>query len=185
MTPTRSNVIPFNPPAMTDSQAVSEAVARFDGRLRAYFLRIMTPADAADAVQEVYARLTSAARRRPEGGFTASYVFSAADSVARDTWRRKRTRGGEHAPLTDRERSEMPSPFEEARWREAARRMQAALNALPPRQRRVLVMHRIDGISLVDIARQTGRPLRSVQRNLADALAACRERLEAEGWFDQ
>ena len=179
------NVVAFSPAVRAGGDGVREAMERYDRRLRAYFLRLMTPADAADAVQDVYARLASAAKDDRDRRFSAAYVFRTADSVARDAWRRSRTRGGEHAELTENEASDTPTPFEEVRWRENARSLQAALAALPPRRRKVLMLHRIEGLSLIAISRRTGWPLRTVQRHLAEALAACRASLEAQGWFDE
>jgi len=181
-----SNVEPFARAAREGGQGVRSAVERYDGRLRRYFLRIMTPADAADAVQEVYTRLLMASRQDPDREFAAAYVFRTADSVARDARRRRQVREGDaHTELPEEIGSEDPSPFDDVRWREQARQLQAVVNTLPPRERRVLLMHRVDGLSLVEIARRTGRPLRSVQRNLANALATCRARLETAGWFER
>jgi RNA polymerase sigma factor (sigma-70 family) len=48
------------------------------------------------------------------------------------------------------------------------------LNQIPPHYRRVLVMHKRDGLSYAEIAAETGLSKQSVQKYLARAMAAAR-----------
>jgi RNA polymerase sigma factor (sigma-70 family) len=48
------------------------------------------------------------------------------------------------------------------------------LNQIPPHYRRVLVMHKRDGLSYAEISAETGLSKQSVQKYLARAMAAAR-----------
>ncbi|HEY4367156.1 MAG TPA: sigma-70 family RNA polymerase sigma factor [Steroidobacteraceae bacterium] len=179
--------LPLHPGDGAARNTVQTIVMRLDARLRAYLLRrTRNSADAADTVQEVYTRLTQVAESDPAAEFTNSYVFKTADSVVNDLFRRRRTRrAGDHVELQDDETLSAagPSPYDEVRWRQVAEIMREAVHALPHDQRSVLLLHRVEGKSLPEVARMIGAPLRTVERRLALALATCRDRLEELGWF--
>ena len=166
--------------------AVTALVARFDVRLRRYLHRFLNPADAEDALQDVYARLVRLARKIPPPEFNAVYVFKTADSVVRDLYRRRQSRSGDrHVELPEDLAQEDPSPFDELRWRQNAVLLRRAIAALSRDERMVLMLHRVEGLKLVEIAERQRLPLRTVQRLLADALARCRHKLKDCGWFEQ
>lgn len=180
-------------PSMTDAGAneaaqkdVATIVARYDVRLRRYLQRFLAPADAEDALQDIYARLLRLAGKIPPPEFNTVYVFKTADSVVRDLHRRRQSRaGGRHVELPDDLAREDPSPFDELRWRQNAVLLRRAIAALSREERMVLMMHRVEGLKLVEIAEKQKLPLRTVQRLLADALARCRHKLKDCGWFEQ
>jgi RNA polymerase sigma factor (sigma-70 family) len=55
-----------------------------------------------------------------------------------------------------------------------AEQLDRILNQIPPHYRRVLVMHKRDGLSYAQIAAETGLSKQSVQKYLARAMAAAR-----------
>lgn len=170
----------------TDDVCLVEAVvARFDTRLRRYLARMMKPEDIEDGLQEIYARLSRLARIIPPPDFNATYVFKTADSVMRDLYRRQRVRGGgAHAEITEDLAAEQPSPFDHLRWRQNMDKLRAAMAQLPAAERRVLLQNRVEGLALAEIARKNGTPMRTVQRQLSQALLTCRETLKEYGWFE-
>lgn len=175
----------------TDAQSraaaiMAELLQRFDTRLRRYLVRFLAPADVEDALQDIYLRLTRLASGVPPPEFNATYVFKTADSVARDLRRRRMGRGGDrHVEVPDDLANDAPSPFDEVRWQQNADLLRRAIGGLPRDQRLVLMMHRIEGLTLVEISERRRIPLRTTQRLLADALATCRHRLKDCGWFEQ
>jgi len=168
-----------------DVRLVEAAIGRFDGRLRRYLSRSMKPEDVEDALQEVYTRLARLARTIPPPDFNATYVFKTADSVMRDLYRRQKVRGaGAHAEITHDLAAEQPSPFDTLRWRQNMDRVRNAIARLPAGERRVLLQNRIEGLTLSEIARINRTPMRTVQRQLSQALVKCREMLKDCGWFE-
>ena len=172
-------------PASPAAAIVADLVERFDARLRRHLGRFLVSADVEDALQDIYLRLTRLAAGIPPPEFNATYVFKTADSVARDLRRRRMGRGGDrHVELPEDLADEGPSPFDELRWQQNADLLRRAIASLPREQRLVLMMHRVEGLTLVEIAARTRTPLRTTQRLMADALARCRSRLKDCGWFE-
>jgi RNA polymerase sigma-70 factor (ECF subfamily) len=61
------------------------------------------------------------------------------------------------------------------------RAVYALVEALPVEQRMALILRRVEGLELDDIARAMGRSLATVKRRLSDAEAALSVRLRREG----
>ncbi len=162
-----------------------QVVAGFDGRLRRYLARALKAEDVEDTLQEIYVRLTRRAQGDPPPDFNATYVFKTADSVLNDLYRRRRSRhSGAHDELPEDLATERPSPFDELRWRQNADLLRAAIAKLPPPERRVLLQSRVEGLSLDEISRRNRTPMRTVQRQLSQALSHCRDSLKECGWFE-
>ncbi len=164
-------------------RALAAVIEAYDRRLARYLARRLAVDDVPDALQEVYGRLTRVLGADPQAQLSAAYVFKTADSIVRDQFRRRRVRHhGAHVEIEDHLPEPGPSPFDSLLWRQNLNRVRQALDALPPVQRRILLLHRLDGMSLPDVARELGVPLRTVERHLSRALAACRIKLEEAGW---
>ncbi|MDG2527218.1 RNA polymerase sigma factor [Caulobacter endophyticus] len=173
-------------PADPAAEIMAELVERFDARLRRYLGRFLVGPDVEDALQDIYLRLTRLAAGVPPPSFNATYVFKTADSVVRDLRRRRLGRGGDrHVELPDDLAHDAPSPFDEVRWQQNADLLRRAIASLTREQRMVLMMHRVEGLTLVEIAERQRIPLRTTQRLLADALGRCRHRLKDCGWFEK
>lgn len=167
------------------SREVHQIVAGFDGRLRRYLARALKAEDVEDTLQEIYMRLARRAKGEPPPDFNATYIFKTADSVLNDLYRRRRARhSNAHDELPQDLAAERPSPFDEVRWRQNADLLRAAIAKLPPAERRVLLQSRIEGLSLDDISRRNRTPMRTVQRQLSQALSHCRDSLKECGWFE-
>lgn len=171
---------------ITGTDTVQDLVDRFDGRLRRYVSRFLEPVDVDDALHDIYARLARQATRIPPPSFNSTYVFKTADGVLRDLHRRRRSRdAGRHVELTEDIPSDTPTPFESTRWKQNLDLLRAAILSLPRQERLVLMMHRVEGRKLTEIAESQRIPLRTVQQLLAQALARCRGKLKEDGWFEQ
>lgn len=167
------------------TECLNDLIARFDGRLRRYLSRALDASDSEDALQDVYARLTRQANRIPPPVFNSTYVFKTADGVLFDLYRRRKTRSaGQHVELTEDIATDTPNPFELTRWKQNADLLRSAIKSLPREERLVLMLHRIEGQKLTDIAQTQRIPLRTVQRLLAQALARCRGQLKDSGWYE-
>jgi RNA polymerase sigma-70 factor (ECF subfamily) len=166
--------------------AVEAAMEAHDRRLRRYFAQLLGVDGADDAVQELYARLLHVARNGGPDAFSLGYLKRAAESVVFDILRRRRTRRTRDSVELDPETpADAPTPFDHARERQRLNHLKDAILNLPPLQRRVLTMHRFEDMSLADISREMGVPLRTVQRQMMNALANCRLHLDQRGWSDQ
>jgi RNA polymerase sigma-70 factor (ECF subfamily) len=67
------------------------------------------------------------------------------------------------------------SPAESMEMAEDSRRVLAAVQQLPPKQRAVLIMRHVEGMTLAEIARALGWPLGTVKVNLFRGRQAVRE----------
>ncbi len=168
------------------SAAVQAAMETHDRRLRRYFAHLLGVEGMDDAVQELYARLLHVARNGGPDSFSLGYLKRAAESVVFDILRRQRTRRTRDSIELDPETpTDAPTPFDHARERQRLKHLKDAILNLPPLQRRVLTMHRLEDMSLADIAIELQVPLRTVQRYMMNALASCRLHLEQRGWSEQ
>lgn len=167
--------------------AAVEAVNRaYDLRLRRYLGRLLGTAETEDAAQEVYARLLHAGRNGAHIDFALPYVLRTAENVARDILRRRRARRAQlHDSIDEEVRSAEPSPFDNVGGREGIALLREAIQSLPPVQRRVLLMHRLEEMPLSEVASELRLPVRTVQRHMHDGLVACKEKLERLGWFGE
>lgn len=167
--------------------ALREVIEAYERRLHRYLASKVPADDIPDVLQETWGRLARVLGADPEAVLSASYVFKTADNIVRDQYRRRKVRQQDDHVMLDAEHlaENAPSPLEHLRWRQSLARVRAAFDSLPPLQRRIVLLHRIDGMSLPEVARELGVPLRTVERNLSRALAKCRMELEEAGWFSQ
>ena len=149
-----------------------------EGKLRAFFLRRMrNAADAADATQDTFLRLLTAAPtgvvEKPHG-----YLYRTAHSVAIDKARRDSNRAKVECPITDERAvlnipSDAPSPETEIIDRERLAQFEAALLSLPERTRTVLLLNRKEGWPFSAIAQHLGISPSTVYNDVRLAMAHC------------
>lgn len=158
---------------------MDDATALFSDHYPALFrclTRFAGDADlAADAAQEVFVRLLE---RPPPRGATRAWLFTVGINVvrqARRTHGRRRSlleQAPERAPVADPPRS----PVAELERREQCERVRNALQALPERDRTMLLM-REEGFSHREIAEATGVAAGSVGTLIARALERLAQQL--------
>jgi RNA polymerase sigma factor (sigma-70 family) len=129
--------------------------------------------DIADLRQEVYVRVLDAARLQlPE--HVQKFVFTTARHLLIDRIRRDHIVPIETAADIDllEFSRDTPSPERSAIARDDLRRLQSALEQLPPRCRQAVVLRKVDGLSLREIAERMGISEKTVKRHLCDGMRA-------------
>ncbi len=113
--------------------------------------------DVEDVRQEVYAHILRAAESKlPER--TKPFLFATARNVLIDRLRRENVIPIEIVADLDLTLipADEPGPERNTIARDALRRLQLALNDLPPRYREALILRRIEGLSVREISRRMG-----------------------------
>lgn len=128
-------------------------------------------ADVDDLLQEVYVRVCESARQRiPEP--TKPFVFTVARNLLIDRVRRERIIPIEAVSDLDAleiEKDE-PGPERSVIARDELRRLQGALDRLPPRARQAIVLKQVDGLSRREIAERMGIGEGTVKQYVADGI---------------
>lgn len=167
--------------ARGDMHAFETLYGRHRGALYRFVVRsVKQRARADDLFQEVWARVVAARERyRPEARFT-TWLFQIAHNLLIDEFRRDRPQAGAGetevvlatlaAPEHDRPESQL-SAFEQRR------RLQLALEELPPEQREAFLLRAEQELGLEEIAEVTGVGRETVKSRLRYAMAKLRERL--------
>ena len=146
---------------------------RYRAPLTRFFKRRMSgSADGEDLVQEVFvrlARMTDLDQVRNLDG----YVFQVAANLLRDHRRREATRGG---PPSDLDLDALPeetgfSPERVLIGKDALQRLVAALYELPEKTRMIFTLYHLEAVRQVEIARQLGMPVSTVEKHLSRANA--------------
>jgi RNA polymerase sigma-70 factor (ECF subfamily) len=148
-------------------------------RLRRHLVRRgLSAAAAADVVQDAFVKLLRAPR--DEIRDIRAYLQRAAETLAIDAWRRQSRSTLVIAPLEladDAIADPGPSADMAMMAREDIDALAAAIDALSPRCREVLLLHRFDGLSYAEIAARLGISRNTVMVHLANAMTALRRRL--------
>ncbi|HSK26792.1 MAG TPA: SigE family RNA polymerase sigma factor [Jiangellales bacterium] len=128
--------------------------------------------DAQDCVQEAYARAWQHWRTVRDADDPAAWVRTVAWRIAASRWRK--AKGGLRALArhgTPDHHAE-PSPDNVA--------LVSALRRIPEAQRRAVVLHHLAGLSVEEVARETGAPSGTVKARLSRGRAALAELLRDE-----
>jgi RNA polymerase sigma factor (sigma-70 family) len=171
------------------AEAQRSSVTKSTPEARAWFVREVVPLESvlmhylqhnwrdrseiADLRQEVYARVFEAACEQiPER--PKQFVFATARNLLVD-----RVRQAQIVPIeavADFEAVEIardvPGPDRSVIARDELRRLQIALDRLPPRCREAVVLRKIDGHSLREIAQRMGIAEKTVKAHLNDGVRA-------------
>jgi RNA polymerase sigma-70 factor (ECF subfamily) len=161
--------------AAGDPAAIRECLARFGGLVWS-IARRFDPAEAEDAVQEIFLDLwRSAGRYDPAAASETAFVAMIARRRLIDRrWSRARrpaTEGIDEVPSIPDAGAQQPDTCAEAS--QAAR----ALTRLRPEQREVLVLATCHGLSHGEIAARTGMPLGTVKAHARRGLISIRAAL--------
>jgi RNA polymerase sigma factor (sigma-70 family) len=174
--------------AAGDPGAARLLAARLTPRLFGHAFRVLGDgAEAEDVTQEALLRLWRIAPAWREGeARVTTWTYRVVANLCIDRLRR---RGRVGPPLEEIAEPPDPAPGPAARLQEAARAdaLQAALTALPDRQRQAVVLRHIDGLSNPEIAEVLGIGIEAVEsltargrRGLSAALAGRRAELGYE-----
>jgi RNA polymerase sigma-70 factor (ECF subfamily) len=167
--------------AAGDPAAVADCIARYGGLVWALARRFLgNPADAEDAVQDVFIELWKhAARFDPTRASEPTYITMIARRRLID---RKRKAGRTLAPQALPDEPVGPSP-ERARIEveDEAAKAAAVLGELRDDEQRVIRMAVYEGLTHEEIAAATGLPVGTVKTHIRRGLIRVRERLSAGG----
>lgn len=137
--------------------------------------------DIDDLVQEAFLRLQLYGRDH-QVRHTESFLVRTVLNLSAEQGRRARVRqvvpgGLESVTLID----PSPTPDEVLASRQRLLRLQAAMQRLSPRSREVLLLHRLDGSSYVQIAETLGISVSMVEKHIARAMFQLRHRMAEDG----
>jgi len=157
--------------------------------LRAWFLREVLPLEAAltrflrrnwrnenevdDLLQEVYVRVFEAAQKQiPESA--KPFVFTTAHNLLVDRVRHNKVVPIEAIGELDTLNVELdePGPDRNVIARDELRRLQLALDSLPPRAREAIILKQVDGLARREVAARMKITERTVQWHLSEGLQA-------------
>jgi RNA polymerase sigma factor (sigma-70 family) len=151
-------------------------LAPHESALRAYLHGLVPPSDVDDIIQETYARLLRAFERGPIES-PRGLLFATARNVARDLFRRRTT--ANTIPIAEIDASRVfdgaPNAAENATRRQETDLLVAAIAALPPRCREILVLRKFENLSHREIAWRLGIAEHTVEAQLTKALHRCEE----------
>jgi RNA polymerase sigma factor (sigma-70 family) len=156
---------------------VAGMAAKYGGRLRRFLkLRLPNASDVPDLAQEVFLRLMRVPNhediRSPE-----AYLFTVASHVVHQHHLKQLT-----APTSletiegfaERQIASGDDPSARTEMIERLEHLERTLDALPPRVARALLLHRLGGHSIAEIAGELGCAEITVKKYLARALLHCR-----------
>lgn len=141
---------------------------------------VSSPDDAAELVQESYARLLRHHHARQLEAVGRTYLFSVATNLARDLLRRRTTRHSnahwdiDELALVD----ERPGPEHDIVWAQTLHSIKQGIKELPPMTRRVFLLSRFRGKTYPEIAALLSVSTRTVERKMSEAMEAIAARLE-------
>ncbi len=163
-----------------DVGAFQTLYARHRGGLFRYLQRhLRQSALAEECFQDVWSRLVAARERyRPEAKFS-TWLYQIASNRLTDHWRTQGRHGGFVEDGEERaQREPDPStPEREMSQFEQHRRLQLALEELPPEQREAVLLRLDRELPLEEIAQITGVGRETVKSRLRYAMDKLRERL--------
>lgn len=134
--------------------------------------------DAEEMVQDLFVRLLRRADLLTLDNVDG-YVFEAAANIARDRGRYELSRGGgRHVDIdTLSAESEEPGAERIVAGRQRLTRMLAALDALPPRARTIVILRRFENLTYAQIAERLGISVSAVEKHMVRSMSALRQDL--------
>jgi RNA polymerase sigma factor (sigma-70 family) len=167
--------------AAGDPAAVSDCITRYGGLVWSLARRFLgNPADAEDAVQDVFIELwKNAARFDPARSSEPTYVTMIARRRLIDR-KRRAGRVPPAQPLADEPPGAAPSG-DRVEIEDEAAKAAAVLGELREDERRVILMAVYQGLTHEEIAAATGLPVGTVKTHIRRGLIRVRERLTAGG----
>jgi len=168
-----------NPGNAQTAEVVRELFIESRPELMRYLaFRVRNSAESEELAQEVYLRMMRLDQvhliRNPR-----AYLFRVAASVLADRGRRQSRRIATNGWTVEAEShaDDAAGPFERLLWRQRLDRVNGAINDLPERCRRALMLHRRDGWTYDEIAADLGVSRSMVKKYLRKALVLCRRAL--------
>jgi RNA polymerase sigma-70 factor (ECF subfamily) len=158
-----------------DAQAYRMLSERHLASILRYAARLLAdPVEAEDVAQETFLRLWQEARRfEPRSAKPITWLYRIAHNLCVDRLRRRREVGSD--ALDRKSGGDRPSGLYDRK--ELATEVQAALSALPERQRAAVALVHYEGMDNTEAAQVLGCGVEAVESLLARGRRALRERL--------
>jgi RNA polymerase sigma factor (sigma-70 family) len=158
-------------PANNQNDSFLAVFLKYRKRLEAFVSRMVGPAWSADIVQDLFIRLWDRPIERPDT--IAPYLFRAAHNLAIDHLRSERVRTRfSSSQFFDDAVSNVAEPDLASVWDELEVLAQA-LRQLPERTSTVFLLNKCHGRSYPEISQALGISVKTVEREMVRALAAC------------
>ncbi|WP_455815043.1 RNA polymerase sigma factor [Pseudomonas graminis] len=141
-----------------------------------------------DSAQEMTQETFSRALTLPSGGPVQSprgLLYHIARNLLVDRYRHQQRQSHENLDDIDESCIVAPGgwqPEAQAESSQYAAHLVATIDSLPPRCRQAFVLHRFDGLSQNEVAKQMGISTNMVEKHILRAMTACREC--SERWQD-
>lgn len=129
--------------------------------------------EAADLVQDTFARLCHRARELEQVSEPRAYLTVVAKRLLINRYQRQALEQAYLGSLRERPESYAPSPEERAVVLETLLELDRMLDGLPPKVRRAFLLSQLDGMSYAQIAASLKVSIRTVTRYMSDAYAQC------------
>lgn len=170
-------------PKCNDALWFSKEVHPHGGQLKCYLKgHFPTVRDVDDVVQESFLRLWKARTLRPIHSAKA-FLFKVARHVALDLVRRERNSpvisAGDLSSLSVLE--DRPDAAQALAEREIIGLLGDAVVALPARTRAIIILHKLQGLSQAEVARQLGLTEKAVEHQVARGVQLCEKYLRTRG----
>lgn len=135
--------------------------------------------EAEDVVQTAftrYAEVTSTVEN------PRAFLYRSCSNIAIDQIRRRQVQLSYAQKVIDSEasRTEELGPEREVEGRQRLGIVSRALWAMPSKRRKLLIMHRFDGLSYAEIGRQVNLSESVVRKHISNALADCQKALQVQ-----
>lgn len=145
--------------------------------LKAWLLRrLHNRGDAEDMAHDTFLRVLVS--RRDYSLHDRALLTTIAKGLVVDHWRRKAVERAYLDALAQIPEALVPSPEERLVVIQALMQIDALLAAMPARTRQVFLLAQLDGLTLQQIAGQTGMPVITVRRHIHKALCHCMQALD-------
>ncbi|MES2693854.1 MAG: RNA polymerase sigma factor [Verrucomicrobiota bacterium] len=160
----------------------ADEILPHEAALRGYLHGLVSPTEVDDLVQETYTRLLKARERGPVES-PRGLLFAAARNAARDLFRRRTTANTLSIAEIDHSRvfDEAPDAAETVSRRQETDILTAAIAALPPRCREILLLRKFENLSHREIAQRLGIAEHTVEAQLTKGLHRCEEYFVCHG----
>jgi RNA polymerase sigma-70 factor (ECF subfamily) len=159
-----------------DGAAAAELIGRTSPALRRFFLAQVTSGrEADDLLQETWLRLHQVRHTYRPGEPVLPWMYAIARHIRVDHFRKTRRR-----EVREQQVDELPERAEAPPRTSGSPDVESALRQLPESQREVIVMLKVSGMSLEEVARATQASVGSVKQKAHRAYEKLRELLAGE-----
>lgn len=154
---------------------------RHGGEIHAYLWRLLQDGEEAqDVLQETFLRAFRAYSRLNHGERARTWLYRIATRTAYTEIRRRDRRRQRSLPLDDDQRDDRPAPAAQAEQRDLLRRVRAAVETLPARQRAALMLRKYQGLGYDDVGRALGCTPQTARAHVYQAMRRLRATFPAE-----